>query len=87
LTTQQLQLHPKKNQLKQPLTIKNLHKILPHSIHRTKEGDKWQYMISNKTLKIEKEKRKKNELSLSPPLSHTNNILTIPKINTGNSKG
>jgi hypothetical protein len=31
-----------------------LHKIL----HRTEEGDKWQYMISNKTLKIEKKKKK-----------------------------
>jgi len=36
---------------------RKLHKIL----HRTKEGDKWQYMISNKTLKIDKEKRKKKK--------------------------
>jgi len=61
-----------------------LHKIL----HRTEEGDKWQYMISNKTLKIEKKKKKekrkkkkekrkkKKEVSLSPPLFHTNSILT-----------
>jgi len=36
---------------------RKLHKIL----HRTEEGDKWQYMISNKTLKIEKKRKKKKE--------------------------
>jgi hypothetical protein len=58
---------------------RKLHKIL----HRTEEGDKWQYMISNKTLKIEKKRKKKKEkrkkkkeVSLSPPLFHTNSILT-----------
>jgi len=56
---------------------RKLHKIL----HRTEEGDKWQYMISNKTLKIERKKKKekrkkKKEVSLSPPLFHTNSILT-----------
>jgi hypothetical protein len=36
---------------------RKLHKIL----HRTEEGDKWQYMISNKTLTIEKKRKKKKE--------------------------
>lgn len=45
---------------------RKLHTILPHSIHRTKEGDKWQYMISNKTLKIEKKKKRKNSCHSLP---------------------
>ena len=67
-----------------------MHKILPYSFHRTKEGDNWRYMISNKTLKIEKEKRKKKRVvTLSPTLSYQpyiNNHMLIPKISTENPK-
>jgi len=47
-------------------------------------------MISNKTLKIEKEKRKKKRVvTLSPTLSYQpyiNNHMLIPKISTENPK-
>jgi hypothetical protein len=68
---------------------RKLHKIL----HRTEEGDKWQYMISNKTLKIEKKKKKekkkkeKRGVTLSSTLSYQQHInyyhMLIPKISIG----
>jgi hypothetical protein len=46
---------------------RKLHKIL----HRTEEGDKWQYMISNKTLKIEKKKKKEKRKKRCHSLLHS----------------